>query len=150
MRTISDKEIPTNTDYLAVIKEMREEFIRVSRGTSKILHRQRISSESGTLDVMGALSQEENLGAVKYYFYGKGIDFLISLFSTKTSEILLTITGKKLTRIRTAAATALATDILSKNDSKVLACIGTGFQALEQVRAISQVRHIDLILINDI
>jgi ornithine cyclodeaminase/alanine dehydrogenase-like protein (mu-crystallin family) len=150
MRTISDEDIPNNVNYRAVIMEMKRQFLMVSEGTSKILHRKRISSTNGTLDVMGAISEEDGIGAVKHYFYGKNIDFLVSLFSTETSEIILAITGKKLTRIRTAAATGLATDILSRKDSRLLACIGTGFQALEQIRAISQIRSIDQVLINDL
>jgi ornithine cyclodeaminase/alanine dehydrogenase-like protein (mu-crystallin family) len=150
MRTISDEDIPNNVNYQAVIMEMRRQFLMVAGGTSKILHRKRISSMSGTLDVMGALSEEDKIGVVKHYFYGKNIDFLVSLFSTETSEILLAITGKKFTRIRTATATGLATDLLSRKDSRLLACIGTGFQALEQIRAICQIRSIDQVLINDL
>ncbi|MGC8562821.1 MAG: ornithine cyclodeaminase family protein [Thermoplasmata archaeon] len=129
---------------------MRREFLMVFNGTSKILHRKRISAGDGTLDVMGALNETDKIGVVKHYFYGKNIDFLISLFSMETSEIVLTVTGRKLTRIRTAAATGLATDILSRKDSKVLGCIGSGFQAAEQIRAITQVRHIDQIMLNDL
>ena len=150
MRTISDDGIPSTVNYQDVVKEMKREFLMVSKGTSKILHRKRISSGDGTLDVMGALNDEDKIGVVKHYFYGKDVDFLISLFSMETSEILLAITGRKLTRIRTAGATALATDILSRKDSKVLGCIGSGFQALEQIRAISQVRNIDQVLIYDL
>lgn len=150
MRTISDDDIPDNVNYQDVVKEMRREFLMVSEGKSKILHRKRISAGDGTLDVMGAMNEVDKLGVVKHYYYGKNIDFLISLFSMETSEILLAVTGRKLTRIRTAAATGLATDILSRKDSKVLGCIGSGFQAIEQIRAISQLRDIENILINDI
>jgi len=150
MKIISDENIPDTVNYRDVIGELRGQFLTVAEGKSKILHRKRVTSISGTLDVMGAISEEDKIGVVKSYFYGRNIDFLVSLFSTETSEILLAITGKKFTRIRTAAATGLATDILSRKDSRLLACIGAGFQSIEQIRAISQVRSIEEVIISDL
>jgi ornithine cyclodeaminase len=149
MRTISDADIPDTVNYREIIMEMKRQFLMVSRGTAIILNRKRLISKDGVLDVMGAVNDEDKIGVVKQYFYGKNIDFLISLFSTETSEMIAVIHGKKSTRIRTAAATALATDILSRKDSRILACIGAGYQALEQMKAISQIRNIDQVLIND-
>ncbi len=55
-----------------------------------------------------------------------------------------------LTALRTAATTALATDLLSRKESHVLAIIGTGAQseflvkAIELVRTITEVRYFDI------
>lgn len=55
-----------------------------------------------------------------------------------------------LTAFRTAATAALATDLMSRRDSQVLAIIGTGaqsefqVQALQLVRKITQVRYFDV------
>jgi len=94
MKIISDENIPDTVNYRDVIGELRGQFLTVAEGKSKILHRKRVTSMSGTLDVMGAISEEDKIGVVKSYFYGRNIDFLVSLFSTETSEILLAITGK--------------------------------------------------------
>lgn len=48
-----------------------------------------------------------------------------------------------LTALRTAATTAIATDLMSRKNSKVLAMIGTGAQSEFLVRAIKLVRDID-------
>jgi len=45
-------------------------------------------------------------------------------------------------RLRTAATTGLATRLLARPDADVLALLGTGKQALEQVRAVAEVRHV--------
>jgi len=55
-----------------------------------------------------------------------------------------------LTALRTAATTALATDLMSRKDARVIAIIGTGAQsefqvlALKLVRDITEVRYFDL------
>ncbi len=55
-----------------------------------------------------------------------------------------------LTALRTSATTALATDLMSRRDSKVLAIIGTGAQSEFLVRAISLVRNIEEVRYFDI
>ncbi len=55
-----------------------------------------------------------------------------------------------LTALRTAATSAIASDLMSRNDSKVMAIIGTGAQsefqvrALKLVRSIAEVRYFDI------
>lgn len=55
-----------------------------------------------------------------------------------------------LTALRTAATTALATQCMSRQDSKVLAIIGTGAQSEFLLRAISLVRNIEEVRYFDI
>jgi len=50
--------------------------------------------------------------------------------------------GAELTAIRTAAASALATRVLAREDSQVLTVLGTGTEALHHVKAILTVRPI--------
>ncbi len=150
MLVINDSDIPESQDYRALAAEIREQFVRVKRGDSVILYRNRLETKQGILDIMGGIDSVRRVGAVKQYFYGRKIDFLISLFSTETSEIRAVFQGIKVTRIRTAAASALASEILSRKESKVLGCIGAGYQAREQVRAISQIRPIKRVMAYDI
>ncbi|HSW47996.1 MAG TPA: ornithine cyclodeaminase [Candidatus Saccharimonadales bacterium] len=55
-----------------------------------------------------------------------------------------------LTALRTAANSALATDLMSRNDAKVLAIIGTGAQSEFQVRGVQLVRDIQEVRYFDI
>src|SRR2546427_8755591 len=48
--------------------------------------------------------------------------------------------GEAITAARTAAGSALATDLLARRDARVLAVIGTGVQARAHLRAIPRVR----------
>lgn len=66
----------------------------------------------------------------------------VMLFDAANGTPLLIADAMEITSIRTAAASALATDILSRKDSKRLAIIGTGEQAERHIEAISLVRNI--------
>jgi ornithine cyclodeaminase len=49
--------------------------------------------------------------------------------------------GEAITAARTAAGSALATDLLARKDARVLAVVGTGVQARAHLRAVPRVRH---------
>ena len=60
-----------------------------------------------------------------------------------TGVPLALLDGAALTAIRTAAACGLATDLLARRDSRVLAVFGSGVHARTQVRAMRAVRPIE-------
>jgi ornithine cyclodeaminase len=51
--------------------------------------------------------------------------------------------GEAITAARTAAGSALSTDLLARKDARVLAVIGTGVQAAAHLRAVPRVRRFD-------
>jgi ornithine cyclodeaminase/alanine dehydrogenase len=61
------------------------------------------------------------------------------LFSHSSGDCLGIVQGDLLGRRRTAAATALATKLMARSDSRVLALFGTGYQAAEQAHAVASV-----------
>jgi len=63
----------------------------------------------------------------------------ICLFSSVTGECLGVIDGRALTRIRTAAVTALATRVLARPDSARVTLLGSGPLAIEHALALSRV-----------
>src|SRR5947209_20432423 len=64
----------------------------------------------------------------------------IFVFDSKTGSELARIAGDSLTAIRTAASSALATDILALKELDTLGVIGTGIQARAHVPAIMEVK----------
>jgi ornithine cyclodeaminase len=58
--------------------------------------------------------------------------------ATGTPEALMD--GEAITAARTAAASALATDLLARKDVRTLTVVGTGVQARAHLRAVSRVR----------
>ena len=71
---------------------------------------------------------------------------IIALLSAKTGQPMAVLDGRLITEMRTAAVTAVATNLLASADASVLAILGSGvqarahFDALHLVRKFSQVR----------
>ncbi|TCK63757.1 ornithine cyclodeaminase family protein [Curtobacterium sp. PhB136] len=71
----------------------------------------------------------------------------ILVSSVSTGECIAVIDGAGITRVRTAAASAVATRHLARPDSRVLGLVGAGNLAIEHVRAISAVRPIEQVVV---
>ena len=71
----------------------------------------------------------------------------ISLVSASTGECLALLDGRVVTRIRTAAASALATDVLAPREARVLGLLGAGALAWEHARALRTVRDVDEVVV---
>ena len=72
------------------------------------------------------------------------------LVNAETGSVNALIEGAYLTRMRTGGISGLATEILSRKNSKILALFGTGGQAKSQLEAILTVRKIELVKVYDI
>src|SRR5581483_2353773 len=66
---------------------------------------------------------------------------LIVLFRPETGEPLAVMDGRLVTELRTAAASAVATDLLARPNAAVLALIGSGVQARSHLAALRLVRE---------
>lgn len=78
------------------------------------------------------------------------IQGLYVLFSAETLAPEYIVDGEELTRIRTAAVSALVVDYLSRRDSKVAFIFGAGVQAAAHVEAVAVVREIEeFVVVND-
>jgi alanine dehydrogenase len=64
----------------------------------------------------------------------------ILLFKPETGEPLVTMDGRLITEMRTAAVSAVATEHLAISDASVLAIIGSGVQARSHLEALRLVR----------
>jgi len=68
-------------------------------------------------------------------------------FEPETGAIRMVADAHEITKIRTACASAVATECLSRKDSRVLTVIGAGTQADAHIRALSLVRDFSDILV---
>ncbi|WP_336880166.1 ornithine cyclodeaminase family protein [Rhodococcus globerulus] len=71
----------------------------------------------------------------------------IILSCAETGECEAVLDGRAITAIRTAAASAVATEYLSRKSSTVLGVVGAGTLAVEHTRAIARVRGIEKVLV---
>ena len=67
---------------------------------------------------------------------------IVMLFDAKNGQPLMLFDALEITAIRTAAASAVATKLLSRKNSSTLAIIGSGEQAKRHIEAILLVRNI--------
>jgi len=106
-----------------------------------------VSEHSGFFGVMPAYAAAGAvLGAKLVTFYPKndGVPThhaIIQLFRPETGEPLVTMDGRLITELRTAAASAVATDLLARADASVLAILGSGVQARSHLEALHLVRN---------
>ncbi|MEW1644224.1 ornithine cyclodeaminase family protein [Streptomyces sp. NPDC091219] len=69
----------------------------------------------------------------------------VLVLDARTGERLAVLDGEVGTRMRTAAASAVATDALARPDAHVLGLVGAGRLAIEHVHALREVRAIDTV-----
>src|SRR5207302_10841872 len=65
---------------------------------------------------------------------------MILLFRPETGEPLVTMDGRLITEMRTAAVSAVATRLLARAEASVLAILGAGVQARSHLEALRLVR----------
>lgn len=66
---------------------------------------------------------------------------VILAFDPENGTPLALMDGEAITAARTAAGSALATELLARRDARVLAVVGTGVQARAHLRAVPRVRE---------
>jgi alanine dehydrogenase len=106
--------------------------------------RQRVHTPQGTLHLMGAAWHSKGyIGYKAYFSFPAGVRFHVVLASAHTGELLALIEADWLGRIRTGAASGLATKYLARTDAATVAILGAGAQAETQLQAVCAVRSIE-------
>lgn len=156
MRFIDREEVARRLTYEICIPIVRDAMIAFSRGETKQLLRSIIPlSEGRFFGIMpGAMGEHAVFGAkLLSVFEGnarKGRQShqgLVVLFDPESGEAVCAVHAGEITAIRTAAASAVATDTLARKDSHRLALLGCGEQAGTHARAICKVREIESIVV---
>lgn len=156
MRFIDREEVARRLTYEVCIPIVRDAMIAFSCGETKQLLRSIIPLSDGRLfGVMpGAMGANGPFGAklisVFQDNFAKGIQShqgLVILFDPDTGAPVCVVHAGEITAIRTAAASAVATDVLARKNARRLAILGYGEQAATHARAIGKVRDIESIVV---
>jgi len=102
-----------------------------------------VAEHQGFFGVMPAYGGALGAKMVTFYPNNQGIPThhaMIVLFRPETGEPLVTMDGRLITEMRTAAVSAVATDHLARTDTPVLAILGSGVQAQSHLEALRIVR----------
>ena len=126
------------------IRLVREAFAEWGRGAAQNQPRRRLILPSGSVLHSMAGASGRYFGTKIYSTHAKhGAHFFFILFDSETARPLAWFEANYLGQIRTGAATGVATDLLASPDAKILAVIGSGFQARSQVEAVLSARAIE-------
>lgn len=107
-----------------------------------------VAEHNGFFGVMPACGGALGAKLVTFFPNNEGIPThhaVIVLFRPETGEPLVMMDGRLITEMRTAAVSAVATDLLARRDVNVLAILGSGVQArshLEALRIVRQFREV--------
>jgi len=102
-----------------------------------------IAPHRGFFAVMPAYAGALGAKLVTFYPHNEGIHThhaVIMLFQPETGEPLAMMDGRLITEMRTAAASAVATQQLARADASVLTILGSGVQARSHLEALRLVR----------
>ena len=156
MRFIDRDEVARRLTYSLCIPIVREAMIAFSGGETRQLLRSILPLGEGRLfGVMpGAMGEGGPFGAklisVFAGNFAKGVQShqgLVILFDPDSGEPVCVLHAGEITAIRTAAASAVATDALARPDAARLTILGYGEQAWTHARAISKVRALTSITV---
>ena len=156
MRFIDREEVKRRLTYEVCIPIVRDAMIAFSNGQTKQLLRSILPLSEGHLfGVMpGAMGERGPFGAklisVFQENFAKGTQShqgLIVLFEPDCGAPVCVVHAGEVTAIRTAAASAVATDVLARPEVRHLALLGYGEQATTHARALQKVRRFETIAV---
>ena len=156
MRFIDRDEVACRLTYEICLPIVRDAMMAFSRGETRQTLRSIIPLAEGRLFGLmpGALGARSPFGAKLISIFPENFALgrpshqgLVILFDPENGAPVCAVHAGEITAIRTAAASAVATDALSRQDSRRLAILGYGEQATTHARAISKVRKLDSISI---
>jgi alanine dehydrogenase len=150
MQIITADALADLLDFPALIEALREMFRTGCESPTRHHHTVDVpGGASGTLLLMPAWQADGMMGVKTVTIFGdnaqKGLPSVLGqyyLMDATSGEPLALIEGTVLTRWRTAAASALASDFLSRRNSERLLMVGAGSLAPHLIRAHATVRPI--------
>ena len=156
MRVIDRREVAERLTYDLAIPIVREAMIAFSTGQTRQLLRSIIPLAEGRMFGLmpGAMGEDAPFGAKVISVYPENFakgrqshQGLIVLFDPATGAPACVVHAGEVTAIRTAAASAAATDALARPEARRLALLGYGEQAATHARAIAKVRPLEQITV---
>jgi ornithine cyclodeaminase/alanine dehydrogenase-like protein (mu-crystallin family) len=149
--TLTDDDVAKVLRYERLIPAMEKALSDFSAGRVIQPVRNMLTIEEGKrfLGIMPAVA-EDAMGAKLVCFFPKNAGSkvpthlaMIALFEPETGQPLAFLDGRLITEMRTAAVSAAVTKYLAPDNSRVLALLGSGVQALAHLQALRHVRHFD-------
>jgi ornithine cyclodeaminase len=157
---LNAEEVESILTMQACIGIMSDAFKALNAGESRQPLRSLmwLPSKRGLLGMMPGYTGENDIFGIKSVSvfpenYKKGISShkgVILLYEGDTGRLIAVLDAEEITAVRTAAVSALATDVLARRDASTLALLGAGVQGGQHLKSISLVRNISKVSVWDI
>ncbi|MBI2955769.1 MAG: ornithine cyclodeaminase family protein [Acidobacteria bacterium] len=120
-------------------------FRTLASGQAQDQPRQRLRAAAGTwLHYMAAAEDAGGYFGMKLYTSSpEGVRFLVPLYRGDTGRLVALLEADTLGRMRTGAASGVATKYMARPDAARVAILGTGHQAPTQLLALARVRRLE-------
>jgi alanine dehydrogenase len=140
---LSEADVQQLLPMSAAIEQVEASLLAQQRGQAVNRPRQRIFLQQASLHYMAAALPEEGLFGMKVYTVtSRGMQFVVLLFSAEQGDLLALVEADHLGRLRTGAASAVATRFLARAEASQVGLIGAGRQARTQLEAVACVRKL--------
>lgn len=140
---ITEQEVAELVTMEDAIKAIDNLFHLTGTGRASVGVRQRPRIEHSMLQLMGGAVEGVGLGLKAYTITPSGVRFVVLLFDDESGELLAHIEADHLGRMRTGAASGVATRYMASTAVKRLGVIGSGWQSVPQIEAVCAVRDIE-------
>ncbi len=148
MLFLTEREVKQLLPMSVAIDLVRRSFCALADGTALNQPRRRLFLEGGAQLHSLAGSFGDYFGTKIYATHprpangGPTASFFFLLFRAMDAAPLAMLEANELGRIRTGAASGVATDCLANPDASIVGMLGTGYQSRTQLHAICSVRKI--------
>ncbi|HWX56469.1 MAG TPA: ornithine cyclodeaminase family protein [Verrucomicrobiae bacterium] len=151
MQYFSEEQVRQLADPDDVIRAIREAFSRDYSRTVRMPVRAQLDMGNGAvLLIMPCYDSALLVADVKIVTVTPqtGVNAIYQLLNAASGEMLAVMEANYLTDLRTAATSAVATDLLARSDVETLGVFGSGRQARAHLTVLSRVRKFRRILIS--
>jgi ornithine cyclodeaminase/alanine dehydrogenase-like protein (mu-crystallin family) len=151
IRILSAADVRRALPMPAAIEAMRGAFLALDQGQVEMPVRLGLPVPEGIALFMPAfVASSGGLGQKVVSVFGNNarhglptIHAIVTLLDAETGEPRALLEGTYLTALRTGAVSGLATDLLARDDARVLTIFGAGAQARAQIEAVCTARPIE-------
>ena len=126
------------------LEAVEEGFLQIAQGSATNSPRTRTRLPNGALNIMSAAAPDLGIMGLKTYavLNNNLVKFYVYLYDTATGNLMALIEASEMGRVRTGAASGIATKYLARKEASTIGILGAGFQAPTQLEAVCRVRNI--------
>src|SRR5579871_1868806 len=149
MLFLTEQQVRTSINAAEVIRAIREAFARDFHSTLKMPVRTQLEMGSSLLLLMPCHDSALHAAGIKIVTVNpeSGVNATYALLDPGSGKTLAVMEANTLTDLRTAATSAVATDLLARPDAQTLGIFGAGRQAKAHLAVLPQVRRFQRFLV---